>query len=109
MAASHPLRVKGRPLSHSQSEEVSSLFAALADPIRLRLFDLVSRAGSQGICSCDLVEPLERSQPTISHHLKILREAGLVESRRDGTWMWYSVVPQHVELMNNFLSLALSR
>ena len=77
--------------------------AALSDPTRLRLFDLVRRAGADGICSCDLVEPLERSQPTISHHLKVLREAGLVDSRREGTWLWYFTVPGCLTEMNDFL------
>ena len=77
--------------------------AALSDPTRLRLFDLVRRAGHDGICSCDLTEPLDRSQPTISHHLKVLREAGLVESRRDGTWIWYSIAPHALDAVSQFI------
>ena len=86
-----PARIGSRPLTESAAGDTARIFAALSDPVRLRLFDLVRRAGSSGICSCDLTGPLERSQPTVSHHLKVLREAGLVDSRRDGTWIWYSV------------------
>lgn len=103
MTKSHALRLGNRPLTPSQAEKLASLFAALSDPVRLRLFELVGRAGKQGVCSCDLVEPLDRSQPTISHHLKVLREAGLVEARRDGTWMWYSVVPRTLTVVKDFL------
>jgi ArsR family transcriptional regulator len=56
------------------------------------------------MCSCDLVEPLDRSQPTISHHLKVLREAGLVESRKEGTWVWYSVTPDATDAIRSFIT-----
>lgn len=101
-AKSVPLSL--RPLDDSSAEQMATIFAALADPVRLRLFDLVRRAGETGVCSCDLVEPLERSQPTISHHLKVLREAGLVESRREGTWLWYSVVAEALDTAATFVS-----
>jgi ArsR family transcriptional regulator len=104
MASAKSIPLTKRPLTDSSAEELAIGFAALADPVRLRLFDLVWRAGRNGVCSCDLVEPLERSQPTISHHLKVLREAGLVESRREGTWLWYSVVPDALRSAQAFLS-----
>lgn len=104
MATQRSLSVHARPLSERQADDLAVVFAALSDPIRLRLFDLVRRSGSQGICSCDLVEPLDRSQPTISHHLKILREAGLVESRKEGTWVWYSATPHATETLTTFAS-----
>lgn len=93
VATERSLSIHSRPLTESKADALAEVFAALADPTRLRLFDLVRRAGEGGVCSCDLVEPLDRSQPTISHHLKVLREAGLVESRKEGTWVWYSVSP----------------
>lgn len=92
-----------RPLTESHAGDLSAVFGALSDPVRLRLFDLVRRAGSDGICSCDLVEPLDRSQPTISHHLKVLREAGLVESRKEGTWVWYSVTADAMDSVSRFV------
>lgn len=93
VATQRSLSIHSHPLTETQADSLADVFAALSDPTRLRLFDLVRRAGEGGICSCDLVEPLDRSQPTISHHLKVLREAGLVESRKEGTWVWYSVSP----------------
>lgn len=93
VATQRSLSIHSHPLTETQAASLADVFAALSDPTRLRLFDLVRRAGEGGICSCDLVEPLDRSQPTISHHLKVLREAGLVESRKEGTWVWYSVSP----------------
>ena len=103
MANPKSVSLSRRPITDAHASDLSSAFSALADPIRLRLFDLVRRAGTSGICSCDLVEPLERSQPTISHHLKVLREAGLVDSRRDGTWLWYFVVPGCLDDVSTFL------
>lgn len=68
-------------------------FAALADPVRLRLLSLLATSPEGGVCACDLVEPAGRSQPTVSHHLKILREAGLVTSEKRGVNIWYATVP----------------
>ncbi len=102
--APRPLSLSSRPLNESGARALSQVFDALSDPTRLRLFDLVHRAGPSGICSCDLVEPLERSQPTISHHLKVLREAGLVESRKDGTWVWYSATAHALDLVRRFVN-----
>ncbi|MEY3656221.1 MAG: hypothetical protein RL114_579 [Actinomycetota bacterium] len=104
MVTAKSIPLSQRPISDAAASDLASVFAALADPVRLRLFDLVRRAGDTGVCSCDLVEPLERSQPTISHHLKVLREAGLVESRREGTWLWYSVVPAALNTATHFVS-----
>lgn len=105
MAPAKSIPLTKRPLTDQTASNLADVFAALADPVRLRLFDLVRRAGETGVCSCDLVEPLERSQPTISHHLKVLREAGLVESRREGTWLWYSVVPDALDAAGKFVQL----
>lgn len=71
-------------------------FAALGDPVRLHLLSLIAAQPDDGICVCDLVEPVGRSQPTVSHHLKVLREAGLVVSERRGTWAWYRPVPERL-------------
>lgn len=107
MTTTRALRVNKQPLSPREAEKLASQFAALSDPVRLRLFELVGRSGTTGVCSCDLLAPLDRSQPTISHHLKVLREAGLVQSRRDGTWMWYSVRPESLLVVKQFVDASL--
>jgi ArsR family transcriptional regulator len=104
MTTRRPVPLGSRPLTDPQAVGLASVFGALSDPVRLRLFDLVRRAGADGVCSCDLVEPLDRSQPTISHHLKVLREAGLVESRKEGTWVWYSATENAMEIVSRFAS-----
>ena len=79
-------------LSESAATRLAEVFAVLADPVRLRLFSLIaSRPG--GTCACDVVELLDRSQPTVSHHLKVLHEAGLVTRERRGRWIWYEARP----------------
>lgn len=76
--------------------ELAAGFGALADPVRLHLLSLITANGATGACVCDLIEPSGRSQPTVSHHLKILREAGLVTAEKRGRWAWYFVVPPRV-------------
>ncbi|WP_371405850.1 metalloregulator ArsR/SmtB family transcription factor [Kribbella sp. NBC_00662] len=73
--------------------EGAAVFKALADPIRLRLFSIIASAGDE-ICVCDLTPQFDVSGPTISHHLKVLREAGLVDCERRGTWVYYWPVPE---------------
>jgi ArsR family transcriptional regulator len=74
-------------MTADQAEMVTRLLKALADPVRLRLMSLI--AATDEACVCELTAPFQVSQPTISHHLKVLREAGLVDSERRGTWVWY--------------------
>jgi ArsR family transcriptional regulator len=74
-------------MSANEAERITGLLKALADPIRLRLMSII--AASEEACVCDLTAPFAVSQPTISHHLKVLRDAGLVDSERRGTWVWY--------------------
>ncbi len=82
------------PIGVDQADELAAAFAALADPVRLRLLSLVADAGE--ICSCDLQEPLGKSQPTISHHTKALAEAGLIVGEKRGRWVWWTVVPDRL-------------
>ena len=77
------------PLGEDESEQLARVLAALSDPIRLRLFSIV--ASRDEVCSCDLEGPLERSQPTISHHTKVLAEAGLLVGDKRGRWVWWRV------------------
>lgn len=81
------------PLGASDAAELSRMFKALSDPIRLRLLSLIASHEGGEACVCDLTGPFDVSQPTISHHLKVLREAGLVGSERRGTWVYYWVLP----------------
>jgi ArsR family transcriptional regulator len=89
------------PLKERDAQQLASAFAALSDPVRLRLLSLIAAEGE--ICACDLVEPVGKSQPTVSHHLKVLHEAGLVERDRRGTWMWYRVVPARLNQLREVL------
>jgi ArsR family transcriptional regulator len=83
--------VLASPLDASQAAELASSFTALADPVRLRVLSILAAAPDGEVCVCDFVEPLGKSQPTVSHHLKILSEAGLVHGDRRGKWVWYSL------------------
>lgn len=75
---------------------MAPMLAALADPVRLRIISMLIAAPNGSCCGCDLEEPLGLSQPTVSHHLKVLREAGLVEGERRGRWVHYGVVPSRL-------------
>ena len=81
------------PLEPAEAAELARRFAALADPVRLRLLSLLATSADGAVCACDLVLPVGKSQPTVSHHLKVLREAGLVTSEKRGTNVWYAAVP----------------
>jgi len=78
-------------LSYAEAAGLAHVLAALADPIRLQLFSLVAAQGE--VCSCDLEAPLGRSQPTISHHTKLLAEAGLIVGEKRGRWVWWRIEP----------------
>ena len=84
----------GAPLGQDQAAALARLLSALADPVRLRLVSLVAANGE--VCSCDLEEPLGRSQPTISHHTRVLAEAGILVGEKRGRWTWWSVVPERL-------------
>ena len=77
------------PLSLEQAEQVAPLLKALADPVRLRLMSLVASRDGGEACVCDLTGAFDLSQPTISHHLKVLHEAGLVDREKRGVWVYY--------------------
>jgi len=79
------------PMSQDTAEQVAPALKALADPVRLRLLSLVAAHADQEACVCDLNEAFDLSQPTISHHLKVLHEAGLLERAKRGTWVYYAV------------------
>lgn len=112
MAIAHVAESSGRPgeccsslldstLSHEEAAELAGVLGALADPVRLRLLSLVATNGE--ICSCELEAPLGKSQPTISHHTKILSEAGLIAGEKRGRWMWWSIRPDRLAMLRRAL------
>jgi ArsR family transcriptional regulator len=92
------------PLPEADAAVLSERFAALGDPVRLRLVSLLATAEGGAVCVCDLIEPVERSQGTVSHHLKVLSRAGLVVSEKRGRNMWYSIVPSALESLRGALA-----
>src|SRR3974390_574077 len=88
-------------LSRQEAEQAAPVLAALGDPIRLRLLSIVAAEGE--VCSCNLEVPLGKSQPTISHHTRILAAAGLISGERRGKWTWWRVVPERLEDMRRLL------
>ncbi|MEU8298621.1 metalloregulator ArsR/SmtB family transcription factor [Micromonospora sp. NPDC048909] len=93
-----------RPMDAEQAVLVAPMFKALGDPVRLRLMSMI--ASVPEICVCDLTPAFDLSGPTISHHLKVLREAGLVDSDRRGTWVWYKVRPEAFRQLGALLELS---
>lgn len=92
------------PLASDQAAELARVFKALGDPVRLQLLSMIaSRAGGE-VCVCDLTPAFDLSQPTISHHLKLLREAGLIEGQRRGTWVYYRLVPETTDRLADILT-----
>jgi ArsR family transcriptional regulator len=83
---------------------LAKAFAALGDPVRLRLISLLMTAEGGAVCACDLVEPVGKSQPTVSHHLRMLRDAGLVAASRQGSNIWYEVVGEQVATLRAVLA-----
>jgi ArsR family transcriptional regulator len=88
-------------LGEEDAVELAGVFAALSDPVRLRLLSMVATEG--GVCSCNLEGPLAKSQPTVSHHTKVLAEAGLIEGEKRGRWTWWHLVPTQVERLRSLL------
>ncbi|KOT89500.1 ArsR family transcriptional regulator [Streptomyces sp. NRRL F-5755] len=95
------------PLAEEQAVELAKVFKALGDPVRLRLLSMIaSRAGGE-VCVCELTPAFDLSQPTISHHLRLLREAGLIASERRGTWVYYRLLPQMTDRLAGALTRAM--
>jgi ArsR family transcriptional regulator len=93
--------VLGAPLDEAEAADLARAFAALADPVRLRLLSLIADAGE--VCSCDLMAPLGKAQPTVSHHTKVLADSGLIVGEKRGRWVWWRVVPQRVAAVRDAL------
>jgi ArsR family transcriptional regulator len=93
-------------INDEDATEMAPVLAALADPVRLRVVSMLAAAPDGSACGCDLEDPLGLSQPTVSHHLKVLREAGLIEGERRGRWIHYRVVPKRLAEIREALSPA---
>ena len=85
------------PLERADAETLATLLKAVADPTRLQLLALIRAKEAGEACVCDLTAPLALTQPTVSHHLKVLTDAGLLRREKRATWAWYSVVPERLD------------
>lgn len=92
------------PLAASDADDLAGALKALADPARLRLLSLIQAQPGGEACVCHLVEPLGLTQPTVSHHLKVLLQAGLVEREQRGSWAFFRVVPESLGTLRAFLA-----
>ncbi|GAA4965559.1 metalloregulator ArsR/SmtB family transcription factor [Nonomuraea thailandensis] len=98
------------PVGEAEAADLARVFKALGDPIRVRLLSLIgahegSRVAGAGVCVCELTGAFTVTAPTISHHLKVLREAGLIDSQRRGTWVYYWIIPATLKRLTGVLAL----
>jgi ArsR family transcriptional regulator len=96
-------RLLAEPIDEAAATELASAFKALADPVRLQLLSLIASAEDGTACSCDLEEPVGKSQPTVSHHLSVLAEAGLITKERVGRWVNCTIVPERLDALRDAL------
>ena len=90
-------------VEREQAERMAAVAKALGDPVRLTLLDVLRRHAGK-VCVCELVPLFDLSQPTVSHHLKVLRAAGLVDCEREGLWAYYYVIPERLQELTTWLS-----
>ncbi len=93
--------VTGGELSDDDADQLAGILHALADPVRLKMYSMIAASGS--VCSCDFQEPLGKSQPTISHHTRILAAAGLISGEKQGRWTVWTVVPGQLDALRSAL------
>lgn len=98
--------VTGAALAEEDATELADLLKALADPTRLRLLSLITATTQGEACVCDLVDPVGRSQPTVSHHLGVLVDAGILQREKRGRWAWYRLVPDRLAAIRQALDPA---
>ncbi len=96
----------GEPLDEDQARDFARILKALADPTRLRLVSLVAAHEGNEACACDLIDPVGLGQPTVSHHLKILVDAGVLHREKRGIWSYYSLAAETLERITAFLTPA---
>ncbi|MGV9244891.1 ArsR/SmtB family transcription factor [Streptomyces sp. NPDC003710] len=93
------------PLDDDRAADLARLFKALGDPVRLRLLSMIASHEGGEVCVCELTPAFDLSQPTISHHLRLLRQAGLIDCERRGTWVYYWALPQALARLASFLAV----
>lgn len=91
-------------MAQDEAEQLASAFRVLGDPARLRILSLIAAAPTGEVCVCELVDPLGLSQPTVSHHLKVLHAAGLLERDKKGPWVYYRITPSRLDALRTALS-----
>lgn len=91
-------------LSKSDADELAATLKALADPVRLRLLSFIAAQPEGEACVCHVIDPIGLSQPTVSHHLKLLHQAGLLERDKRGAWVYYRVIPDRLEAIRAALA-----
>ncbi|GAA1329945.1 metalloregulator ArsR/SmtB family transcription factor [Streptomyces sanglieri] len=97
------------PLDEEAAAGLAKVFKALGDPVRLRLLSMIASRDGGEICVCDLTPAFDLSQPTISHHLKLLKQAGLIDSERRGTWVYYRLLPETTDRLAAVLTRPTAR
>lgn len=91
-------------LTLDEATHLAATFRVLGEPARLQMLSLIAAQPSREVCACELAEPLGLSQPTVSYHLKVMYEAGLLERERRGTWIYYRILPEKLAMLRNSLS-----
>ncbi|HTL87980.1 MAG TPA: metalloregulator ArsR/SmtB family transcription factor [Leptolyngbya sp.] len=91
-------------LTPDEATQLAAIFRVLGEPTRLQLLNLIAAQPNQEVCACELVEPLGLAQPTVSHHLKVMYEAGLLEKERRGTWIYYRIVRDRLAALRDVLA-----
>lgn len=96
-------------LNPEESEQLAMIFRVLGEPARLQVLSLIAAQSAGEACVCELTEPLGLSQPTVSHHLKVMYEAGLLQKERRGTWIYYRLVPERFEVLQQVFAMPVNR
>ena len=91
-------------LTRDEAVDLAVIFRVLGEPGRLQMLSLIALQPNQEVCACELVEPLGLSQPTVSHHLKVMYKAGLLDKERRGTWIYYRILPEKLAMLRESLS-----
>lgn len=93
------------PIAADEAKELAAAFKLLADPIRLRILSLIANSSGGQLCACDLPAVIGRSQPTVSHHLSLLTDAGLLSREQRGKWAWFKLEPAKVAVLRDALGM----